>query len=376
MELSQLSKRDKFILSRWAYSIGEELIPNHEYNLLREYMETVNKDDEYVNRSWSSDPCPVELLRKVGREDLINAVILSDKTESIPTVNDVYDFHGLFVNLREPGTLSMKHDGWNIQANYYNGELVTVHTRGRYSDSVDASALKERFPKTIPVKERCKVVCELTVSKQNFPICKSLFNNVNCRSAVSSVLARPEYHYLLDYHAFDIHGVEFNRVKKFQLLREWGFETPLYVFTSCYDDIVRGLQELSEQNVMYASPTDGAVYDGSMTRAIRLMAWEEPIYKSFVTGYTEKYNKYRISPTLDIYPVVREGTTQSHLTITNWARIIEYNLQPGAPVAFRCASGAIADFDEESTVLLHKQYEGRWREFAEHVKLGEEYRGW
>ena len=376
MELSQLSKRDKFILSRWAYSVGAPVMSDAEYNRLLEFMQEVYKDDEYVHRSWSSDPCPVELLKRVGREDLINVVVLADKTESIPSINDTYEFHSVFYSIKEPGTLSMKHDGWNIQGNYYNGKLVSLHTRGRYSDAIDASSLSKRFPQEIPVKDKCKVVCELTVSKANFAVCKSLFNNVNCRSAVSSVLARPEYHHLLDFHAFDIHGLKIDRTQKFQVLREWGFDTPLYVYTECYDDIVDGLKELSAANSGYSSPTDGAVYDGSMTKAIRLMAWEEPIYKSFVTGYEEKFNKYRISPTLEIYPIVRKGTTQRHLTITNWARIIEYDLQPGAPIAFRVASDAIADFDEESTVMLHKQYEGRWRTYAEHIKLGEEYRGW
>ena len=51
---------------------------------------------------------------------------------------------------------------------------------------------------------------------------------------------------------------------------------------------------------------------------------------------------------------------------------MDYNLQPGAPIAFRIASSATADFDEETTRLLHKQWEGKWEEYKETIVLNEE----
>jgi hypothetical protein len=58
--------------------------------------------------------------------------------------------------------------------------------------------------------------------------------------------------------------------------------------------------------------------------------------------------------------------------MTNWQRIMDYNLAPGAPVAFRVASSATADFDEEATRLAHKQWEGRWDEYKTYVDNNEE----
>ena len=85
--LSNLSDKEKFILARWSYSVGQPLMSDSEYTQLLRYMEKMYPNDEYVKRSWSSDPCPTELLKKIDRTDLIYKVILSDRTESIPSLN-------------------------------------------------------------------------------------------------------------------------------------------------------------------------------------------------------------------------------------------------------------------------------------------------
>lgn len=374
--LSRLSDIEKYTYVRWAYSVGRPIMSDPEYNLLERTVKGLYPELPICNRSWSSDPCPTDLLLKLGREDLIKAVVLSDKTESIPSLNSDYEFHTTLGNIDEEGTVSYKHDGWNIQANYYNRDIVSVHTRGRNTDSVDVSQLRERFPQKIPFSDKCKVVCELTVSKENFSFCKQNFGNVSERSAVSTLLARPEYFHLLDFHAFDIHGVDLKGRIKFEVLRECGYKTPEYIVTHNFNEIQRALQKLSDANCRYGSPTDGVVYDGSLRRAIRLLAWEEPIYYSYVTGYMERYGPYRISPSVLIRPILRKGTTQRRLSLTNWPRIIEYNLQPGAPLAFRVASSAIADFDEQSTLHIQSLYAGRWEEFRSIVDRNEELNLW
>ncbi len=370
--LNQLNDLDKFILARWAYSVGEPIISDAEYTQLLRAVTAEYPDSEYVNRSWSSDPCPTALLQRVGREDLIYKVILSDKTESIPSLNSEIEVRDTLGLINCNGTLSMKHDGWNIQANYFRGRILKVSTRGRSGDFVDVSKLAERLPQEIPVQTPCKVVMELTVSKENFKFCAQQFGNVSPRASVSTILAKPEYHYLLDMHAFDIHGVTLATKCKFEVLRDWGFNVPMYKEVVTYQDLLEALQWLSDQNEFYGSPTDGAVYDGELRRAIRLLAWEEPIYKSYVTGYLEQYGPNRISPSVYIYPILRKGSTQKQLSVTNWQRIIDYNLRPGAPIAFRIASDATADFDEESTRLLHKEYAERFEEYQELVKNNEE----
>lgn len=371
MEYNQLSDLDKFILARWCYSVGEPIISDAEYTVLLNYINSAYPDNEYVQRSWSSDPCPTELLYKINRPDLIAKIILSDKTESIPSLNTNLELQEELQSFIGHGTMSMKHDGWNIQSNYYNGKLVSIKTRGRASDAIDVDPIRKLVPETIPAMGSIKIVQEATVSKTNFPFCASTFGNVSERAAVSSILARPEYTHLLSVHAFDIHGYLDNRCK-FEVLKEWGFDIPNYYEVHNYDDILNALRLLSEEQPSYLWPTDGAVFDGNKRRAIRLLAWEEPIYYSYVTDYLEQYNMYRISPSVLIYPVLRGGTTQRRINITNWQRILDYNLAVNSPIAFRIASSAVADFDEETTRLLQKQWEGKYEEFCERVRVDEE----
>ena len=375
MEYQQLSDFDKYKVARWAYSVGEKIISDPEYNLLERVVKAAYPNAPICNRSWSSDPCPSDLLIAIGRQDLMRTVILGDKTESIPSLNSDFELVTVLGNINEFGTLSYKHDGWNIQANYYNGGLVNVQTRGRSTDAMDVSKLKERIPAQIPYDGKCKVVMELTIGKHNFKTCKELFGNVSERSAVSSVLARPDYYHLLDMHAFDLHGVQITG-NKFVELRKIGFDTPQFIEVHNFDELKKALQTFSDQEPQYDSPTDGAVYDGSLRRAIRLLAWEEPIYYSYVIGYVEQYGPHRISPSVLVKPIIRKGTTQRKLSLTNWPRIMEYNLQPGAPIAFRIASSAIADFDEESTRLIHARVGGGWEEFRQLIDKNEEMALW
>lgn len=373
---TNLPEMEKYIIVRWAYSIGQPLISDPEYDVLDYAMRQAYPDNPYCQRTWSDDPCPTELLRKYDMVDYIRAVTLGDKTESIPSLNTAIEVRNTLGNISGKGTLSMKHDGWNVQCNYYNGELIMMHTRGRSSDHMDVSALMQKVPKKIPAQGKVKVVCEATINDANFLICKKIFSNVSQRSAVSSVLARPEYHYMIDLHGIEIHGVEFEKCEKFNLLTAWGFSTPEWVYVTDYNSLLDSLEFLSNRAPTYPSPSDGVVYDGQLKRAIRLLYWEEPIYKSYVTGYEENYGPNRISPSVLIRQILRKGPTQKQLSLTNWARIIEYDLRKGAPIAFRIASDSTADFDEESTRALHTQWLGRWDEYRQLVDANEQVKQW
>lgn len=368
--------RERFIVARWAYSVGKPILKDSEYTLLFEFMQARYPDDEYLKRSWSSDPCPVELLKKYDMLHLAETVTITDKTESIPSLNTWDSVHAEFLQFHGAGTLSMKHDGWNIQASYINGHLVRIQTRGRLYNSMNVEILKSMVPDTVPWTDNSRVIMEATVSKKNFDYCKYMFGNVNERSAVHTVLAKPEYIHLIDLHAFDIHGVDLKGRCKFDVLKEAGFLVPLYYSVHSYDDIISYTSVLSSAKEEYGSPTDGIVFDGPFTRAIRLLAWEEPILRSYVTGYDESFRIHYISPELRIRPVIRNGGVQRHIAITNWQRIIDNNLQPGYPVAFRLASASTADFDEEATRLLQSEFEGRYEIYRRFIDAEETHKEW
>lgn len=372
-----MTDEERFILARWAYSVGQPIMPDAEYNNMLRMFQQLKPDWEYVTRSWSSDPCPVELLKSVGRTDLIKAIVLSDKTESIPSLNSWAEINAVYnkVGAKHNYTVSMKHDGWNVQATYYKGKLIDVSTRGRSTDAMDVSVLMEKLPQTIPVTEdKVRVIMECTCSFTLFEGMKQKFNNANPRSAVSTALTKPEYAARLSLHAFDIIGVP--NVEIFPTLMKWGFDTPYWCEASDYTSLVEAVRKLSEAYYDYGSPTDGVVVaEGNLRHALRVGPWEEPTYHSYVTGYEQSYGPYTISFKLLIRPIHTSKGMQYRLPITNLARIINNELRIGSPVAFNIVSASNADINEEVTHMLQKQWYNNYEGYALRVEEEERYRG-
>lgn len=367
----------KFIIARWAYSVGKPIITDAEYTTLLRYFQETRPEWEYVTRSWSSDPCPTKILKEEGMEYLIEAITLSDKTESIPSLNswkevlDVYEH----ADFGAQPTISYKHDGWNVQATYYNGELVSVNTRGRSSDALDVSVLKPLYPQTIPEKGKIKVIAECTVSTELFREMKQKFNNALERSAVRTALVNPEFACRLSIHAFDIIGLQGAPI--FPTLQQWGFRVPSWEYVYSYNNLIDAIHKFDAGYGSYGFPTDGLVVANGRERyAIRVGNWEEPIYTSYVTGYEQSYGPYTISMKVLIKPVHTSKGMQMRIPLTNLSRIITNHLEIGYPIAFNTVSGAIADFNEEVTTRLRKQWEGKYDQYKSMIDEREEYYGY
>ena len=377
-----MSDLDKYILARWCYSIGKPIISDAEYNQLHRTISALYPDNPYVNRSWSSDPCPKDLLIANGMSQYIFDVVLTDKTESIPSLNSYLELENVLGKIKS-GTISYKHDGWNYQASYYDGRPILFQSRGRERDAVAAEHMLQYIPQEIPLKGKVTVVMEVTVSNAAFDFCKRKFGNVSQRGAVSTLIANKEYSNLLSLHAFNIIS-ETPVSNVFETLQSWGYKTPMWQYVHSYEDIVEAIDSYSEFLQKYDYPTDGLVFKGDLTRAIRVGAWTEPIIYSYVLTkeeciamgidgpYTEKHAAHRISVNATIYPIKLRNSTQRTIPMTNLQRILDYNLYPGSPIAFRIASSAIADMDEEATRLIKKEYYGRELEYHKKVQKEEE----
>ena len=360
-----------FIISRWMYSIGEEIITNYQYtDLLNEIIEKY-PDSPYVHRSWSSDPCPVELLRKYGYDSHAYEVILTDKTESIPSINDWLSLQSVYGNLNERVCVSYKHDGWNIQASYYNGALLQIQSRGRANDPINAAVLASKIPQTIPAMGKVTICFEATVSNENYATVKAECGNKSQRGAVSTCMAKSAYVQYVDMHAHSIVGdVQYG--DPLPLLEEWGFQVVGYRYASTYQELIDVLEILSEEERSYNSPTDGIVVRGTVTRAVRLLCWEEPLYHSYVVDYDETQGMHRFGIKVVIKPILLKNSTQSRVSCTNYQRIIDNNLRKGFPIVFRLSSMAIADLDVEGTRRLQETWKGREDEYVKHIDEIEE----
>lgn len=363
---------DRYTIARWAYSVGKPIMEDAEYNALDRSIKAQFPTLSICQRSWSSDPCPMRLLKKYNMKDLIMSVVLSDKTESIPSLNNLLAVRMAFQYMNKLHSVSFKLDGWNLQASYYDGELIHVQTRGRSADAMDAGQLREMLPQTIPEKGKVLVIMELLVPNEDYGFFITTFGAKSQRGAVSTALAHPAL--CLEHIKVIAHGIRAERPieDKFATLESWGFKTPMHIEVSSYTELMSAIKALSDYKEQYPYPTDGVVVAGEeLVRAVRIMAWEEPIYQSYVLGCREAYGPHSISIQVDIYPIRLSNSTQTTLPATNLKRVIEHNLQPGFPIAFRVASSAIADIDETATDLLQREWKGKEASFRWMVENNE-----
>ena len=365
---------DKYILARWAYSVGEPIMDDPSYNVLHASIKRRMPRLPYVNRSWSSDPCPYGILTKYHYEHLIKPVILSDKTESIPSLNSNVEVQAQYFYMHNPHMLSFKLDGWNIQASYYNGGLIHIQTRGRSTDAMDANVLRPLLPKQISIQGKCLITMELVVPDADFPWFKERYQVTSQRGACSTALARGGE--ALEHVALIAHGIRCNEsipnTELFNKLEELGFKVPTHCIVNKYDELMEQIDRFTDNKTEYGYPTDGLVCSGhDRVRAIRIKGWEEPIYKSYVLGYEEHYGPHAISIQLQIFPIRLSNSVQRQLPATNISRIMSLGLSPGSPVAFRSVSAAIADIDEDATAAVQKEWEGRYPEYRFMVETNE-----
>ena len=254
--------------------------------------------------------------------------------------------------------VSFKLDGWNIQASYWNGHLVNVQTRGRSSDAMDVSQLWKLLPQTIKYMGKVLVTLELLIPNEDFDWFKQRFGVTSQRSAVSTALANTGRG-TLEHVALIAHGMRCSEELPdlYDALKECGFKTPMYQWVNNYDELKNQIDAMSQYKDDYPYPTDGLVCDGGgKVRAIRVKGWQEPILQSYVIGYEESYGPHSIGIQCKIFPISTGMSVQRQVPATNLKRIIELNLRPGYPIAFRIASSAIADIDEEMTRVLQKQW--------------------
>ena len=376
------SEEDKFIVSRWLYSISEEPpLTDFEYNFfLRKFLEE-GKLEEYTSRTCSHDHCPLDLLLKYGLERFRYDVLIGDKSESIPSIIDESLVKQRYENAEGPFVIGFKEDGINLQKTYYNGALVKYETRGRFTDPIDLTFLIEIDKvQRIPIMGEVKILGEGQLSNDNFEKLKKISPEKELKSqraSVKSALSRKETAYLVDFHAFNI--VLPDRVLKatdiYHKLETWGFTTPYYIVVEKGNQVIEAVKTLSENLSVYGFKTDGAVVRsnvGGDLIAVRIFAWAEEIYYSYVTGLEETPSDMYYGCKLLIFPCDTGQSTQKRINITNIKLVQQHSLFKGSPIAFTLRSDAIADIDAKTTRELQNAWQFNPQGYMDYIKDKEE----
>ena len=249
---------EEYIVARWMYSIGKEIMDDASYNKLHKLIVLSGELQDYVNRSWSSDPCPIELLKKYNLEEYIYEITLTEQTESIPTIDSESVFEAYYRNYTYPVHVSLKIDGFNTRPTYYNGAPVDMRTRGRGNGtSLDISSYLAQLPQTITEDDEVLLVGELALSNEGFRRLREMFPEkglVSQRSAVRSAVSEVSAHDCLEFLAFNVEFKD-NRsisiIEKYQLLNSWGFTTPYNKVANSYEELVDVLEEMNHLKADY-----------------------------------------------------------------------------------------------------------------------------
>lgn len=375
------NKEDLYIIARWTYSLGKEIITDEQYAELHEYIKAMNVLPEYVNRTWSEDPCPVLLLRKYNMEDMIEEVFTFKDTASIPSITKWSDLELKFKDAKYPLRMSKKRDGFNFHLAYIGKVLYKGNTRARKGNGLEFKDLSRmNVPQEITQAGNYNVIGEMTLSKTNFRKLRMMYPALNLtsqRASVRTALANPEAHHLLKFSAFCIQEIA-SRSEEENLLREWGFETPGYVWVNSYEELVNQIGIMSEEAKTDEDPSDGIVIEDNENKiqwAVRLGYWETSILRSYITGYEEESGMFTDVPKLVIRDVVSESNSKHTLVpIVNWSRIIDNDLEIGSPIAFTLTSKAAPVIDLDTTKLLQKQYFGNYEAYREMIDIEQEAR--
>lgn len=364
--------RERYVFARWCYLVGETYLSDIEYDKLEKEFRDKFPDDELSNRSWAYDTCPIELLRKYGREDLAKNLSMGYYAESIYSINTESEYEETFYKLNEPTRVTYKIDGFNTRVSYFNGEIVKYETRGRSGNSKDINAFKSIHPQKIPVMGRVAITGELSIPNKKWVQYKSLTGNVDQRASISTMIARGDVDYA-SFLAFNI-TIEDEKEKEawlkdadqYDVLKSLGFNTPRKAMVNNKTELDNALKLFGIQNKFYGYLTDGIVVENSHIQyAVRLGEWEEEVLSSYVTGYEDKYGMYGTATVLKVKPVVNNGKTYERISIVNLANIVENNLQIGSPVAFNIRSAANVVLDVTNTRKLQEDWAGKYDKFRE-----------
>ena len=349
--------KERYIVARWLYLMGESFLSDPEYDRTEREFRLEYPDSPYASRPWSFDECPVDLLKKYGREDLICNPTMGYAAESIYSINNEPEFNNTFSRLNEKSRLSFKIDGWNTRVSYYNGTIVKVESRGRSGNNLSMNNIYKLFPKNVPYKGRVAITGELSIPNNKWQEFKELTGNADQRASVRTALARSAVDFLA-FCAFNIF-IEDSPYQgdPYELLTQLGFTTPKFIWVSSFEELKKGMWYMSYINPVYPYLTDGLVIENSGQQlAIRLGAWEEKCYMSYVTSYEENQGMYGTFLKVCCYPIKVGGKTFGKISINNIASIIENNLRPGYPIAFNKRSEANVVIDTTKTLELQRAW--------------------
>lgn len=353
---------------------GNELVTDAIYDTLIEILRDVKSDSVILTRTWSDTTDSVEA------EDDLDRYLNVLPMYSIQTIKQLDDAYitkfkeNLRVHTAEGKAechISMKENGHGIRLIYKKGVLVRATSRGR-----STSERKDLTPvlKEVVGEKNDKLACydlveirgEMLLSFKNFAIAKEKYNP-DIKSAFTGVSsmcrlsASKEEWSLLSFVGYQIIADEIqpkSRQEQYELIKSWGFETPIYYTREVSADTLEAdiesiLDEMEEKVDGYSYYTDGVVleindkklYDdfGAETRvclgnlALKMKYWEQNIYSGEVEKIEWRAGKSKLTPVAVIKggTMTSTGSTVRNVPLYAPCYVLMMEAYPGNTIHFR-----------------------------------------
>lgn len=396
-ELPQ-NEMDALILARYLYKYGnngKEFMSDAVYQKLIDKLEIINPTHILITRTWSDDPIPYDILKKYG----ITPVKIIDFTQHLPKhileikntykehielyatdllnrsvklARDMTEVQRYFYNTSAPTYhCSVKADGINYSATYFNGELVDVVTRSRDGAGIDITWQgRLLLPNKVETKlEILKISGEIVLPFRYLNYFRKKYNKPfkTTRNSINSVLLTCEdtddikklIALSFKVKADDLFTLE----EEFTWLHTQGFITPPWTVFNFSGSIapfnqVFKLMEPFKKNLPYGS--DGlvlAVNDNTLfyslggndkyfnaNVACKIGAWDAFTYKTTVLDIEWTYNTSKITPVLIVEPVdTAEGQTVSRINAHHIQRLLDLGIVIGSEVTFNYVSSCYVE---------------------------------
>lgn len=375
---------DVFILARFHYRIGRDLIDNKTYEIIEDALQKANLATEYMDRTYDDDPIPFELLKEINATNLIpNMANISkysqsldeEKTLSIKarrTVDEVFEFINSIG--KEDIVISLKADGVNCKVLYVNDFLELALSRAREAGS--AFDYTKGLSKVLPTKldtdyNEVKVFCETFMEPNYLTELRKIDPNIykTPKSSALSLLLRDHadehYQHMISL-AFGIEGIDNLATveDRFKYLESVGFRTVPWMIIKnaeipkdkvAFGDWLFNLCEQFSNNTKGLS-SDGLIFEvnsldwkatvtGKYTNrniAVKMFHWDGKQHVGKVKDIIIEQQRVEASCRIEIVPILTDdGCTATYIQGYNPDILMSQGINIGSTVTFERDSGAI-----------------------------------
>ena len=398
---------EQLILARYYYAYGVDYMSDTLYEEGMNILRTESPNHILLQRHWSEDPLPMQLLMKYNlpyvdnkqseyleelelpseilelQKEYLNNYSSRYNDSSQKSIELIQDYDTIFNRVEEigRGTLlhaSIKADGQNYTAVYFRGHLVLAKTKGRTGNPMDITkVMRIVLPKYLELDEEVVILSgELVCYKHSLPYLRENYKQAfkSTRSAVSSLLrgglSEEDIHQHLRPLVFKVRSEHLHTLEEeFRWAKDRGFNVPAFItFTyNSWEDMIELFNYFSPFKEQLPYSSDGLVlaindnetfyaqgetshhYLGNL--ALKVGVWNPGYYVGIVTDIKWSWGEETVSPEAVIEPVlVSHGAHVTSIPLNHVGRMVEHNIVPGSEIYFKVTG-------DSKITLVHKEEE-------------------